>query len=350
MKVSFIAVYHLHGAAHFAEGAAAGQIFEAQGITATLTSDPTPALEHIFRASALVRLLLTAFTGTSGQTPQQVLDAAVAASKGEHAKKFKRGLFIVFEAEHDVENVDLNATAEVADYGVALEAIDKVELRSKLDPTIEGVITAVVSSLPPNADTRVTKVGEAAFLDLEKPTYAMSMRMGSATLSVSSPVDAGMLTRTATLASDLANDARLIRAVHLHSIGANAETDRLLAFLAAWAALEVFANATFKDHYNDEWYAMLVAAAPPAAKGVVGRLEEVMKDKLRLVDKFSVIASILDPTGASGDIDKFSEIKKVRDEFFHALQGGDSGFPTEATLSLFRKYLRLHVAHKRPNR
>jgi len=68
-----------------------------------------------------------------------------------------------------------------------------------------------------------------------------------------------------------------------------------------------------------------------------------MKDKYRLADKFAIIASALDPAGADQDIAVFTELKGIRDAFFHALSTNPDQLPGETTRRLLRKYLSLHL-------
>ncbi len=65
-----------------------------------------------------------------------------------------------------------------------------------------------------------------------------------------------------------------------------------------------------------------------------------MKGRLNLADKFSVIASILDPVGGSGDVERFLAAKKLRDGYFHAMSEAPG---PQASVALLSKYLSLHL-------
>jgi hypothetical protein len=65
-----------------------------------------------------------------------------------------------------------------------------------------------------------------------------------------------------------------------------------------------------------------------------------MTGKFNLVDKFAVIAAILDPAGGAEDVARLLAAKNARDEFYHAV-GEEPG--RQVSLKLLAKYLRLHL-------
>jgi hypothetical protein len=120
-------------------------------------------------------------------------------------------------------------------------------------------------------------------------------------------------------------------------------TDELQGFIAAWSALEIFVNASFKDTYEARWFEVMEDGAPASAKPVFERFQEVMRDKYRLADKFLVVASVLDPDTATDDAKEFRRLKKFRDELLHALNTPSSTLPTVAVQKLLLKYMKLHL-------
>jgi hypothetical protein len=113
--------------------------------------------------------------------------------------------------------------------------------------------------------------------------------------------------------------------------------------VAAWNAMEIFVNATFKSTYEVQWSQIIEKGASVSAKPVVERIAEVMKDKYRLADKFLIIASILDPVRAATDEKEFRRLKKVRDGLLHVLDMPTEPLPTEAAQSLLLKFMGLHL-------
>jgi hypothetical protein len=136
----------------------------------------------------------------------------------------------------------------------------------------------------------------------------------------------------------------LARPVSLLITSLDNATDELQGFIAAWSALEIFVNATFKATYEERLFQIMEEGAPQSAKGVFERFKDVMKDKYRVADKFLAIASVLDANGADNDLSEFKRIKKIRDGLLHALDTPLTPLPTDAVQKLLLKYLKLHLA------
>jgi len=121
------------------------------------------------------------------------------------------------------------------------------------------------------------------------------------------------------------------------------DDDALLAFLSSWSALELFIVNHFK-HYEERFLASLRSADTRAVpERMIKRIREVMTDKYRLSDKFSLLASTLsaDPMA---DEAAFDSAKKVRDDLLHGRDVGLDDLPTPAVDRLLRKYLDLHLS------
>ena len=200
-------------------------------------------------------------------------------------------------------------------------------------------------SLPPNADRRIRKVGDVVYLidpDNGKPVYTFSFQMGHPKAFVSGPLTQSAIAETVTLAPKLATDIAGARPISLLITSLDDTADDLLAFIAAWTALQIFIEANFKSTYETRWFTIMADGAPASSEPVFKRFKEVMSDKYRLADKFLVIASVLDPGGADDDDREFRRLKKFRDGLLHALDTHSSPLPTEAVQNLLLKYMRLH--------
>src|SRR5205807_4350030 len=110
----------------------------------------------------------------------------------------------------------------------------------------------------------------------------------------------------------------------------------------AWAALEMFVNGLFSDHYNEEWLSKLEMGTPSSAQRCFEHLRSVMKDKYRLADKFLIISSLLDEMASEADTEKFRVINKVRNKI-HTGEITDIHLSVEDVQGLLRRYIRLHV-------
>src|SRR3954447_26386013 len=136
---------------------------------------------------------------------------------------------------------------------------------------------------------KIEKVGEVIYLvesDDGKPIYTFSAELGSARGSVASPLSELIVANAAKRISKVMSDKTLLRPTSLLITSLNRTTDALQAFIAAWSALEIFVNASFKARYESQWFDIKKGGPPGAATPVFDRLEDVMSDKYRLADKF----------------------------------------------------------------
>ena len=197
-----------------------------------------------------------------------------------------------------------------------------------------------------NADRRVQKVADVCYLvepDTGKRIYSFTLEGGTPTISISVLLSNEAIEHVRRQAPTLAADDTLAKIASLLMESLETRTSDLRSFVAAWAALEIFVNATFRAVYNRQWLEILATNAPQSAKSYFDRLKDVMSDKYRLADKFLVIAAILDPMEAANDTEKFKELRLARDSFFHAQKLDVSRLPVEGTQKLLQKYMKLHI-------
>ena len=72
------------------------------------------------------------------------------------------------------------------------------------------------------------------------------------------------------------------------------------------------------------------------------RIKDVMKDKYRLTDKFSLVASFLS-NEITDDINLFKRLKNIRDNISHGKEFDEETLPVEDARKLVSKYLRNHM-------
>ena len=73
------------------------------------------------------------------------------------------------------------------------------------------------------------------------------------------------------------------------------QTEPLRAFVAAWSALEIFTNKVFKA-YEEIWFVGLSKGKVGTETKHIERIRAVMKEKYRLLDKFTIVAVVLHST------------------------------------------------------
>jgi hypothetical protein len=350
VKVRYIAIYKLHGANRLPEESESLELLALQSpaLTATLTTNPDRHFVHIDKSAALgAQLLKGIFAPDKEGTLQERLAVEIEDVRARRASEAGAGVFLILDGEAEIPTPEFKARRDTEEFAVCIDAIAKPEIRDTFRPSAQSVLTALALSLPANADRRIEKVGGVVFFvdpDSEKPIYSYSLQGGFARGSVASPLTRDAIAEAAGLAPSLAAERSMARPGSLLITSLEQATGDLQAFIAAWSALEIFVNATFKSTYEARWFEIMEDGAPASAKPVFERFKGVMSDKYRLADKFLVIASVLDPTGAAGDAAEFRCLKKTRDGLLHALDTPSSALPTDAIQKLLLKYMKLHLA------
>jgi hypothetical protein len=349
MKVRYTAIYKIRGASRLAVEAERVEFLALRDplVSATLTTNPEPNFLHIDKSAALAAQLLKGlFSPDREGTPQERLAAETEFVRVRRANQTSGGLFLVFDGEAQIPTPEFRAYRDAGEFAVAMDAMSKPEIRERFRPFVQSVLAALGLSLPENADRRVEKSGEVVYLvdpDTQKPIYNFTVEGGFARGSIASPLTLDAIAEAAALAPKLASHKAVARPTSLLVASLNEATDDLQAFIAAWSALEIFVNATFKATYENRWFEIMEGGAPASAKPVFERLKGIMNDKYRPTDKFLVIASVLDAIMASDDATEFGRLKKIRDGLLHALDTPSSPLPTDAVQKLLLKYMKLHL-------
>jgi hypothetical protein len=349
VKARYIAIYKIHGANKLPDDSERASLLALQSpaLTATLTTNPEPDLLHVDKSAALgAQVLKGVFAPDKEGTLEERLAAEIEHARARRAKQTGKAVFLVFDGETEIPTPGFKARRDTDEFAVCLDAISKAEIRVSFRPSVQGVMTALSLSLPANADRRIEKISDVVYLidpDNGKPIYAFTFQGGSARASIASPLTQTVIVETAALAPKLSAQKGIPRPASLLLTSLEKATDELQGFIAAWSALEIFANATFKSTYEARWFAIMEDGAPASAKPVFERFQDVMSDKYRLADKFLVIASVLDPDAATNDAKEFRRLKKFRDELLHAVDTPSSALPTDAVQKLVLKYMKLHL-------
>jgi hypothetical protein len=347
MNARYLAIWKLIGANTLVAGGNLELVrLNEPRLVATVTADPEPFFPHIDQSVAIANRiwkgLIGVFASDQSGTFQQWFAAEVESVKAGRAHK---GVFLVFEGETDVPAPNFTKRRDTDVLAVCFDAIDKSELKEVFRQSIQATMAGLSISLPTNADRQIESVGETIYLvepDTEKPIYTFSVQMGAPKLSLATPLSDAVVSEAAKRISKVISDKTLVRPASLLFTSLNRTTDPLQAFIAAWSALEIFVNATFKATYESQWFDIMENGAPDAAKPVFERFKDVMKDRYRLADKFLIIASVLDASIATADADEFRRLRIIRDALLHGLET-PVHLPTEATQSLLSKYMLLHI-------
>jgi hypothetical protein len=351
MKAHYVTVWKLHGANTLASANNDVELARLSDPTVVvrITAGPEPYFVRIDEGAAIANLLINGLTGVFGSyqglTFEQAFAAELAKVKSHRSNQTSTGVFVILEGETEVSSPNFRLRKDNERFGVCFDAVNKSKIIDMFRPSIQTILTAIALSLSANADRKMERLGRVIYLvepDHPKPIYTFTPELGALKLSLASPITGTVLSNVAKRIPKLGAEKALARPISLLTTSLDRRTDELEAFIAAWSALEIFVNATFKTTYELRWFDIMQNGAPISAKPVFQRFKDVMSDKYRLADKFLIIASVLDSDSATNDAEIFRNLKSVRDNLSHGLET-PTHLPTEAVQNLLFKYLSLHL-------
>lgn len=299
--------------------------------------------DHLFeidRAAAAGTSMLKALVGQAGEVSMEDRIANEIANIRE-VRQFASAsnVFLLYRAEGETDIWNPSTTNEFEEFVVAIDGADKSTIKRNHQKAIQGVIAAF--ALGSQHISGFTKIAEGVyFIDgTGKPNYSLSFG-GSGKATISTTLKAETVDYAKQFSTHLANHKELTDPSRLLARSLDEESDVLLSYLSVWSALEIFINKAFRFYESE-------ALGNPANLGIpepiVRRIRDVMSDKYRISDRFSLVSSSLDPAGADIDLAEFSTLKKIRDRLMHGAEVPLDTLPTARTEKLLRKYLNLHV-------
>lgn len=343
-QLNYIAIFNVRGISMLPDSKPL-RVWKHGKDTAYLTKNLAPFADPVDRGTAIAHGLLTAlFNGTEDQIRDRISDR-ILEIRADREKKYQSGTFLVFHGITEIPELKLEFHRERPDFNVAFDAFDKSEMREKFKPVVVRSLAAITLSLKDRADPRIAKVTDGMYVlhpDSEKPTYSFTFTSGNLRVSIGTMLDDDAENRINHYAENLRKDRHIGKVLDQLVESLAKEKDEFRAFLAAWTALEIFVTSTFKRTYEKFWFDKLRGAAPSSAQSYFKSVQGIMNQRHRLLDKFLIMACLLDPESADQDIEKFKDLKKIRDNVFHGSDDANANYPTDQTHDLLTKYLRLH--------
>lgn len=314
------------------------------GIAVVLTSDVNRHCLSIDRGLACAILLLRGmFHDENIQEFPTAIDSEITKIQEERSSKNKSGAYAVIvisgQAELDIKD---NLHRETHQFRIAFDAIDKDSIRNQHKERIHAIVASLAISTSP--EYHVERIASGIyFLDVnEKPLYTYTLQGGRARFILAKPVD-------------LEKEMEISRVIGLSNANMQLKTpfrlliqslettqDNLRAFISAWSALEILTNKAFPV-YEAKFIAGIVDDHNThGVNDFLERIKDVMKDKYRLADKFSLVASFLS-SDITEDIELFKSMKKVRDNISHGKEFDEEALPVDNARKLASKYLKNHM-------
>ncbi len=118
-------------------------------------------------------------------------------------------------------------------------------------------------------------------------------------------------------------------------------------FVSGWAALEILIKKTFREYEERFFSTLTIPHQPDMAALFLDRIRKTMGDKHNLIDRFTLVSSVLLPSqttaDAAADLSTFKRIKQQRDEIAHGAAFDESKLPVSELNDLLMKYLAAHA-------
>lgn len=314
------------------------------GITVVLTSDVNRHCLNIDRGLACASLLLRGmFGGEKIQELPIAIDTEVSKIQEERLSKNKSGAYAVIIINGQSElNIKENPHRETDQFSICFDAVDKESIRNQHKERIQATVASLAMSTSPEYHAEKIASGICFFDANDKPLYSYTFQGGRARLIVAKPVDSEKETEISEVIGLSNANMQLKTPFRLLTQSLETTQDNLRAFLSAWSALEILTNKAFPV-YEEQFIAGIMDDHNSCGvNSFLERIKDVMKDKYRLTDKFSLLASFLS-NEITDDIELFKSMKKMRDNISHGKEFDEETLPVEDARKLASKYLRAHM-------
>jgi len=313
-------------------------------MTVWITSDMDTHWRVLDRHVALASMMLRGMVGQPlpGEF-QENLEQQIETVRRRRSESLGPDGIVIIEIRGNLEVALNESSREIDDYILCFDAFDKRELRTKLQSPVSSVLAAL----------RIGGSGEYGFEHIGDGSYAItnhgkivhsfSAEFGAPRLYVASPLKDGQAARVKRDIGLILGSGDLARVVRLHAQSLDRATDNFRAFVSAWSALEILIGKIFPMYQKKLASEMENISAAPGLTAYLQRIADVMSDKHNLADKFAVISMYLDDEQNVAEIERFRELKRIRDLLSHGEEVPDGSLPTKEVQRLFEKYFRNHV-------
>ncbi len=318
---------------------------ERLGLKAVLTSQPNLYAFESDRSQAVAGLMLQAMVYSEPNAAEfkQRLDNEVKEVAARRLKEFGASPFLIVVGEGDAPQFNSQQNCDTGDFIYCFDAVNKDAIRDSYRQNITAILNSLIAKV--EGLKSVTNIVDAVTFSTEegKPVYSISFSGHAIELYISSPFTTELAHAIEALYHEFAADTTMQRVQRLIRSSIESGNNSLRAFLEAWSAFEIFVNKVFPAYETSLFSSMLGEEPPVVRRRYLDRIQDVMKDKYRLTDKFAAVSLQLSPDTSDADLEEVVRIKTMRDELFHGESMAESALPIKAIRDIAAKYLRLHV-------
>ena len=322
------------------QGSAELCVDEAAGVRVVITDSPDGFLHRTDQGNALRTVMARRFfQGASGKF-DDLLDAEVRAITEARRKTAGDSAFIVATVDSQVEADLANVSPAHGDFRFGFDLFHKDPTRQRARQLVDRALAALY--LATDVDARCDRLAECMYL-LQPGggvVYSFSATAGGS-LTLRRAISLDELERVQAYFLATATGKDLSAVFGLLRAATDGATEPLRRFLAAWNAIEILTNKLFRE-IRTRWVEESVRDRSALEAAHFRRIAEVMKGKYRLLDKFTLIAYMLDAPDAESDVARFKGLKSLRDGLLHGGVQDPLKLPVDSLVAMTREYLRLH--------
>ena len=342
MRYTYVSAWKVIGGITMAAADAPRVLHETDQCKITLSSSPDDHLATIDKGAAAANLLLRGlFNAEKFPDPAAAIAGQMEKMRTERMGKSASVTVLVIEAFGTCEAA-IGKTNEVDGIVLTFDAIDKAAIRAAQKEQIDSAKLALAfESEPPS---RLEKFTEGIYITdaAERTIYSITFQM-NARGYVSSRVTDEAAHRISERFIAVGSQAELRSISRLYAQMAENEDEPLKAFLFGWSALEILVAKMFVAFEEQFMSPLLGGSQTRLRERFLRRVRDVMKDKYRLVEKFTCVTVALFPDAADTDVDwyleKFERLKRMRDKLLHGEDILQNTLPVHELSGLLRSYV-----------
>jgi len=312
------------------------------GGSVTYTGDVNSIPKIVDLKSAVGKQMLVGLAGESIGNRSAALECEVQRIRQtRRAASNTHEMLVIVRMTGETEDFELEHTREDDGFIVCLGDSPFKNIQKSNKSHVQSLLASLHLASPHETSAKVLVDCVLFYRDDEKPIFCYQLE-AYATAHVASPVTQNIVDEVTRFTVQLSTGRSYTDVTRLLSKSMDLDSDRLLSFLSAWVALEIFIGKTFKE-YENLIFGDAGSGSMPAHPKVIKWMREVMSGKFRLTDKFAIIAGALGKDDVDADLKTFAELKEVRNKLFHGNEIQIRGLPCETTRNLASKYLKLHL-------
>ncbi|OQC18064.1 hypothetical protein [Candidatus Skiveiella danica] len=315
-----------------------------EGWSYSLISDVDTACAVTDRGAALGFLVLQGiFAPAKVGSLEERLAESIQDIQETRRKKTGSYPVLFFQASGPVDVTLNNATKQRDEFVLTFDAFDKAAIRQKFVQQHRAMQLALALASKMRVRFDEATAGTYCTNTDGQTVYSLTFSGGTADLIVASPLDPDAAKTVAQRFDSLSTGTDLDSAVRLYADMAIYGREPFRAFLSGWTALEILINKTFKEHEEHFFRSLDMPHQPEMSIKFLAGVRKTMEGKHGLVDRFTLVSSVLLPTqvaeAAEADLATFKRIKKLRDEIAHGSTIDEDGLPIDELSQLLLKYL-----------